>query len=108
MAGGLTGALSCTRMCRQVLAASQSPLQKKWFQGTADAVRQYLWLFENSMREGVEDFLILAGAPPATCPTLPHHAIQRPTQHHVVHSRGVCRLRLCKACLENYCLMPVM
>lgn len=45
----------------QVLAASQSPIQKKWFQGTADAVRQYLWLFENSMREGVEDFLILAG-----------------------------------------------
>ena len=45
----------------QVLAASQSPLQKKWFQGTADAVRQYMWLFENSMREGVEDFLILAG-----------------------------------------------
>lgn len=45
----------------QVLAASQSPVQKKWFQGTADAVRQYLWLFENSMREGVEDFLILAG-----------------------------------------------
>lgn len=49
--------------CEQVLAASQSPVQKKWFQGTADAVRQYLWLFENSMREGVEDFLILAGAP---------------------------------------------
>jgi glucose-1-phosphate adenylyltransferase len=47
--------------CYQVLAASQSPVQKKWFQGTADAVRQYLWLFENSMREGVEDFLILAG-----------------------------------------------
>ena len=51
-------------LCRgQVLAASQSPVQKKWFQGTADAVRQYLWLFENSMREGVEDFLILAGKP---------------------------------------------
>ena len=53
----------------QVLAASQSPLQKKWFQGTADAVRQYLWLFENSMREGVEDFLILAGARAARSPT---------------------------------------
>ena len=56
----------------QVLAANQSPAQKKWFQGTADAVRQYLWLFENSMREGIEDFLILAGAcihPHATsCP----------------------------------------
>ena len=48
-------------MTLQVLAANQSPAQKKWFQGTADAVRQYLWLFENSMREGIEDFLILAG-----------------------------------------------
>jgi len=45
----------------QVLAANQSPAGSKWFQGTADAVRQYLWLFENSMREGIEDFLILAG-----------------------------------------------
>lgn len=54
----------------QVLAASQSPIQKKWFQGTADAVRQYLWLFENSMREGVEDFLILAGAQQSLLMTL--------------------------------------
>lgn len=30
-------------------------------QGTADAVRQYLWLFEDSIRDGVEDFLILSG-----------------------------------------------
>lgn len=45
----------------EVLAASQSPSSTKWFQGTADAVRQYLWLFENAMRDGVEDFLILSG-----------------------------------------------
>ena len=31
-------------------------------QGTADAVRQYMWLFEESTREGVEDYLILSGA----------------------------------------------
>lgn len=31
-------------------------------QGTADAVRQYLWLFENTTRTGVQDFLILSGA----------------------------------------------
>jgi glucose-1-phosphate adenylyltransferase len=31
-------------------------------QGTADAVRQYLWLFESTTRTGVEDFLILSGA----------------------------------------------
>lgn len=32
----------------QVLAATQTPGEKglDWFQGTADAVRQYLWLFE--------------------------------------------------------------
>ncbi|KAL3148411.1 hypothetical protein ABBQ38_013866 [Trebouxia sp. C0009 RCD-2024] len=45
----------------EVLAASQSPAGSRWFQGTADAVRQYLWLFEDAMRSGVEDFLILSG-----------------------------------------------
>ena len=46
----------------EVLAASQSPTGSRWFQGTADAVRQYLWLFEDAERSGVEDFLILSGA----------------------------------------------
>ena len=45
----------------EVLAAQQSPKNKDWFQGTADAVRQYIWLFEEAMREGVEEFLILSG-----------------------------------------------
>jgi hypothetical protein len=45
----------------EVLAASQSPVHKEWFQGTADAVRQYLWLFEEAVRDGVEDLLILSG-----------------------------------------------
>lgn len=45
----------------EVLAASQSNVRKEWFQGTADAVRQYMWLFEEAMRDGVEDFLILSG-----------------------------------------------
>lgn len=45
----------------EVLAASQSTVNKDWFQGTADAVRQYMWLFDESIREGVEDFLILSG-----------------------------------------------
>ncbi len=48
----------------QVLAASQSPVSKAWFQGTADAVRQYMWLFDETVRDGIEDFLILAGARP--------------------------------------------
>ena len=44
----------------EVLAATQTPGQggKEWFQGTADAVRQYLWLFEES---GCEEYLILSG-----------------------------------------------
>jgi glucose-1-phosphate adenylyltransferase len=45
----------------EVLAATQSPISNSWFQGTADAVRQYLWLFESTTRTGVEDFLILSG-----------------------------------------------
>lgn len=45
----------------EVLAASQTTTQKEWFQGTADAVRQYMWLFDEACRDGVEDFLILSG-----------------------------------------------
>ncbi|XP_077237505.1 ADP glucose pyrophosphorylase 1 isoform X2 [Tasmannia lanceolata] len=42
----------------EVLAAQQSPENPNWFQGTADAVRQYLWLFEE---QNVMEFLVLAG-----------------------------------------------
>nr|AHL27001.1 glucose-1-phosphate adenylyltransferase [Manihot esculenta] len=42
----------------EVLAAQQSPENPNWFQGTADAVRQYLWLFEE---HNVLEFSILAG-----------------------------------------------
>ena len=45
----------------EVLAAQQSPTNPDWFQGTADAVRQYLWLFEEQVRSGIEDLLILSG-----------------------------------------------
>lgn len=33
---------------KQVLAATQTPGEagNKWFQGTADAVRQFTWVFE--------------------------------------------------------------
>lgn len=50
-----------TRGFVEVLAASQSPVNKNWFQGTADAVRQYMWLFDEAVRDGVTDFLILSG-----------------------------------------------
>eukprot|EP00897_Mesotaenium_endlicherianum_P008193 jgi/Mesen1/7401/ME000388S06620 len=42
----------------EVLAAQQSPENPNWFQGTADAVRQYLWLLEEA---DVQDYIILAG-----------------------------------------------
>ncbi|PLZ15574.1 glucose-1-phosphate adenylyltransferase [Fischerella thermalis] len=42
----------------EVLAAQQTPENLNWFQGTADAVRQYLWLFEEW---DVDEYLILSG-----------------------------------------------
>ena len=42
----------------EVLAAQQTPESPSWFQGTADAVRKYLWLFEDW---DVDQFLILSG-----------------------------------------------
>jgi glucose-1-phosphate adenylyltransferase len=43
----------------EVLAAQQTPESPNWFQGTADAVRKYLWLFESW--DDVDDILILSG-----------------------------------------------
>jgi glucose-1-phosphate adenylyltransferase len=42
----------------EVLAAQQTPENPNWFQGTADAVRQYLWLFQEW---DVDYYLILSG-----------------------------------------------
>lgn len=42
----------------EVLAAQQTPESPSWFQGTADAVRKYLWLFESW---DVDDVIILSG-----------------------------------------------
>ena len=42
----------------EVLAAQQTPESPSWFQGTADAVRKYLWLLEGW---DVDQFLILSG-----------------------------------------------
>ncbi len=43
----------------EVLAAQQTPENPNWFQGTADAVRQYTWLLESWPH--IEEFLILSG-----------------------------------------------
>ncbi|KAE9588372.1 putative glucose-1-phosphate adenylyltransferase [Lupinus albus] len=47
----------------EVLAATQTPGEagKKWFQGTADAVRQFIWVFEDARNKNVEHILILSG-----------------------------------------------
>ncbi|XVF22235.1 hypothetical protein REPUB_Repub12eG0156100 [Reevesia pubescens] len=47
----------------EVLAATQTSGEsgKKWFQGTADAVRQFIWLFEDDKHRHVENILILSG-----------------------------------------------
>lgn len=47
----------------EVLAATQTPGEagKKWFQGTADAVRQFIWVFEDAKNKSVEHILILSG-----------------------------------------------
>lgn len=42
----------------EVLAAQQTPENPNWFQGTADAVRQYLWLMQEW---DVDEYLILSG-----------------------------------------------
>lgn len=42
----------------EVLAAQQTPESPSWFQGTADAVRKYLWLLESW---DVDEYLILSG-----------------------------------------------
>ncbi|KAB1207302.1 Glucose-1-phosphate adenylyltransferase large subunit 1 [Morella rubra] len=47
----------------EVLAATQTPGEAgmKWFQGTADAVRHFLWLFEDAKNRNIENILILSG-----------------------------------------------
>ncbi|KAI3460336.1 hypothetical protein Pfo_016999 [Paulownia fortunei] len=47
----------------EVLAATQTPGEagKRWFQGTADAVRQFIWVFEDAKHKNVEHILILSG-----------------------------------------------
>ena len=42
----------------EILAAQQTPENPNWFQGTADAVRQYIWLFQDAK---ISEYLILSG-----------------------------------------------
>nr|XP_010924297.1 glucose-1-phosphate adenylyltransferase large subunit 1 [Elaeis guineensis]XP_010924298.1 glucose-1-phosphate adenylyltransferase large subunit 1 [Elaeis guineensis] len=47
----------------EVLAATQTPGEfgMNWFQGTADAVRQFIWVFEDNRNKNIEHILILSG-----------------------------------------------
>lgn len=45
----------------EVLAATQTPTDKEWFQGTADAVRQYAWLLDDTKNRSVKNVVILSG-----------------------------------------------
>ncbi|XP_073286994.1 glucose-1-phosphate adenylyltransferase large subunit 1-like [Primulina huaijiensis] len=47
----------------EVLAATQTAGEtgKQWFQGTADAVRQFIWVFEDAKAKDVDNILILSG-----------------------------------------------
>ncbi|KAK7383015.1 hypothetical protein VNO78_28680 [Psophocarpus tetragonolobus] len=47
----------------EVLAATQTPGEAgdKWFQGTADAVRRFIWVFEDFKNKNIEHILIISG-----------------------------------------------
>ncbi|CAI0377532.1 unnamed protein product [Linum tenue] len=47
----------------EVLAATQTAGEAglNWFQGTADAVRQFIWVFEDAKNRNVENIVILCG-----------------------------------------------
>ncbi|XP_052180438.1 glucose-1-phosphate adenylyltransferase large subunit 1-like [Diospyros lotus] len=47
----------------EVLAATQTPGEAgmRWFQGTADAVRQFTWVFEDARNKDIDNILILSG-----------------------------------------------
>jgi glucose-1-phosphate adenylyltransferase len=50
--------LGATDSFVEVLAAQQTPENPNWFQGTADAVRQYIWMLQEW---DVDEYVILSG-----------------------------------------------
>ncbi|MFS8008962.1 putative glucose-1-phosphate adenylyltransferase [Helianthus anomalus] len=84
----------------EVLAAQQSPENPDWFQGTTDAVRQYLWLLQE---QNVLEFLVLAG----------DHSYRMDyakfIQAHRVSDAdiNVAALPMDKKCATSFCLMKL-
>jgi glucose-1-phosphate adenylyltransferase len=50
-----------TLCCPAAVTLLQTPTDKEWFQGTADAVRQYAWLLTDTKNRNIEDVVILSG-----------------------------------------------
>jgi glucose-1-phosphate adenylyltransferase len=48
-------------LLRLPCCVGQTPTDKEWFQGTADAVRQYAWLLTDTKNRNIEDVVILSG-----------------------------------------------
>lgn len=59
--GCVYGDIAVAWVLLQVLAATQTPKDSEWFQGTADAVRQYNWMFDDVKNRIVQDIVILSG-----------------------------------------------
>ena len=77
-------------LAAQVLAATQTPKDKEWFQGTADAVRQYNWMLEDVKNRVVDNIIILSGDHLCGCsPDVPLIYIVRAEQCALVCDEGV-------------------
>lgn len=62
----------------EILAAQQTPEGGQWFQGTADAIRQFVWLLEDIKNRNIEHVVVLAAD------QLYRMDYMRLVQHHVL------------------------
>jgi glucose-1-phosphate adenylyltransferase len=53
--------LTCPLIPSHRRPSHQTPTDKEWFQGTADAVRQYAWLLDDTKNRSVKNVVILSG-----------------------------------------------
>nr|AAB38781.1 ADP-glucose pyrophosphorylase large subunit [Oryza sativa Japonica Group] len=58
----LVGGINLTDGSVQVLAATQMPDEPAgWFQGTADAIRKFMWILEDHIHKSIDNIVILCG-----------------------------------------------
>lgn len=77
----------------EILAAQQTPSGTSWFQGTADAIRQFSWLLDDSKNRSVEHVVILAAD------QLYRMDYMRLVEHHVLTDADV--TVACTRCTEE-------